>query len=557
MQRLLTGVRPYLALTFLCLLLYLPGLSGLPPMDRDESRFAQATRQMLETGDFVTIHYQDTMRTKKPVGIYWLQSAAVSMFGDAEGTEIWPYRLPSVLGAWIAVLGVFHFGRTMFGRQAAFLAAALLASSMLLVAEAHQAKTDAVLLACTVVAQGALGRAYLRELGKVPVGLGVALAFWLAQGVGILVKGPLVPLVSLLTFLALWIVDRRVAWFLGLRPLLGLLVVTAMVVPWGVAISKATGGTFLGEAVRSDLLPKLLGAQEMHGAPPGYYLLLVTLTLWPGSLLLWPALVRAFRRRRDPAVRLCLAWAGPAWIVFELVPTKLPHYVLPTYPALCLLLGAGLLVLRDGTYELLSSRPAAMWYAVWGVLGVGLAIGLGTAPGFLGPEAGTWTFTPWVLPTVVGALVAGVGPILLLRDRKFLQAVWTSIAGAVIVHITAFTLIAPDLDALWLSSRVETMILEQVPDPQGAVAAAGFHEPSLVFHLGTDTLLTDGPGAARHILAHPGALAVVGVTEQPAFHEQLRAMGRPVDVLGTVDGFNYSRGRRETLGLYRAAPSGG
>src|SRR5438045_5477829 len=98
------GFRPYALLGALCVLLYLPGLAAIPPLDRDEARFAQATRQMLETGDFIRIRFQDEERNKKPVGIYWLQAAAVWAFSTSESSAIWPYRLPSALAATAAVL---------------------------------------------------------------------------------------------------------------------------------------------------------------------------------------------------------------------------------------------------------------------------------------------------------------------------------------------------------------------------------------------------------------------------------------------------------------------
>src|SRR3954462_12326152 len=72
----------------------LPGLLAVPPLDRDESRFAQATAQMLETRDFVVIRYQAQPRFKKPVGIHWLQAASVALVSDPEARAIWAYRLP-------------------------------------------------------------------------------------------------------------------------------------------------------------------------------------------------------------------------------------------------------------------------------------------------------------------------------------------------------------------------------------------------------------------------------------------------------------------------------
>ena len=100
------GWRPWALLALLCLGLYLPGMAALPPFDRDEARFVQATRQMLETGDFLHIRFGDEARNKKPAGIYWLQAGAVSLLSDAASPAIWPYRLPSLLGPIGRRLGV-------------------------------------------------------------------------------------------------------------------------------------------------------------------------------------------------------------------------------------------------------------------------------------------------------------------------------------------------------------------------------------------------------------------------------------------------------------------
>src|SRR5438094_2847870 len=148
----LLGVRPYLVLAGLCLALYLPGIAAIPPLDRDEARFAQATRQMLASGDYLHIRFQNEARNKKPAGIYWLQAAAVAAFSSAEATAIWPYRVPSLIGATAAVLLVFAVGAALFAdrpapRRTAAIAAVLLASAIGVIVEAHIAKADAALLA--------------------------------------------------------------------------------------------------------------------------------------------------------------------------------------------------------------------------------------------------------------------------------------------------------------------------------------------------------------------------------------------------------------------------
>ena len=88
LDRYIAGWRGPLLAALLTLLAGLPGLLLLPPLDRDESRYAQATSQMLESGDYVDIRFQDEPRWKKPVGIYWLQAAAVSLTSDVEDREI-------------------------------------------------------------------------------------------------------------------------------------------------------------------------------------------------------------------------------------------------------------------------------------------------------------------------------------------------------------------------------------------------------------------------------------------------------------------------------------
>ena len=102
LDRFIAGWRGPLLAALVALLAGLPVLSLLPPLDRDESRYAQATSQMLESGDYVDIRFQDEPRWKKPVGIYWMQAAAVAVTSSVENRDIQPYRIPSILGAMLA-----------------------------------------------------------------------------------------------------------------------------------------------------------------------------------------------------------------------------------------------------------------------------------------------------------------------------------------------------------------------------------------------------------------------------------------------------------------------
>src|SRR3984893_3821983 len=148
-------------LTLCGLLLFLPGFFNIPPIDRDEARFAQATKQMVETGDFVDIRFQDEVRYKKPVGVYWLQAAVVetaSALGLPRAqVRIWLYRVPSLLGAIGAVLLTYWAALPFLTRRGAVLAALIMCSSVLLGAEARLGMNDDALLFTRVAAVGAVG----------------------------------------------------------------------------------------------------------------------------------------------------------------------------------------------------------------------------------------------------------------------------------------------------------------------------------------------------------------------------------------------------------------
>src|ERR1700744_6111315 len=218
-------VRAIAFLTLCGLLLFLPGFFNIPPIDRDEARFAQATKQMVETGDLVDIRFQDDVRYKKPLGIYWMQAAAVetaSALGLPRAqVRIWIYRVPSLIGAIWAVLLTYWTALAFVTRRGAILAGLIMASSVLLSVEARLAKTDAMLLMTVVAAMGALARVYLSwQRGEDPEHppWSWPAIFWTALAAGILLKGPLILMFAGLTIITLAILDRNASWLWRLRP---------------------------------------------------------------------------------------------------------------------------------------------------------------------------------------------------------------------------------------------------------------------------------------------------------------------------------------------------
>jgi len=545
LDRFIAGWRGPLLAALVALLAGLPALMLLPPLDRDESRYAQATSQMLETGDYVDIRFQDDPRWKKPVGIYWMQAAAVAVTSSVENRDIAPYRIPSILGAMLAAAACAWAGAAMFGQRAGFLAGAMLGATFLLSTEAGIAKTDAMLCGSVTLAMAGLARIYLTSrAGEVPI-RPHKLMFWLGLGLSILIKGPIGLIVVAPAMIALSVWDRDASWIKRLGWGWGLPLVALIVGPWAIAITIATDGGFWTEAIAGDLAPKVVGGDEGHGVPPGLYLLIAPLLFFPATLLLPAALSTGWHRRTEPAIRFLICWLVPAWLIFELTPTKLAHYTLPTFGALALLAAAAL------------TRPVGKVSRLAGA-GLSIAVGalLAVASVWLLTEYGRSTAQTWATITIVFAILASLIGAFLMLHRAAMTAVIASIALGVVAHgALAGTLrqlrplsVAPQLEKVLLAAN-----LHPGQGRAGPIAVTGFHEPSLVFLTGRNTELTDGAGAARALAE--GRPVIVEARDADAFREAAAQLGVTGRVVGTVNGHNYSKGDDVSLTVY--APPGG
>ncbi len=541
-----------LLLLVAALVILAPGLTGLPPVDRDESRYAVATTQMLATGDFVDIRFQEQPRYLQPAGVYWLQALSAATFTDPGSREIWAFRLPSLTAALAAVLVTGVMTSLWFGSWTGLLAGLLLASCMSLGFEARIAKTDASLLAAVTIAQFAFMRVYTGAArSRWP-----ALIFWIALGVGGMLKGPIILLVVGLSALALALWDRSLARLAPLQPLWGLPLALLIAAPWYVAIGLATDGDFFRVAIGDNLLHKVGTGQQSHGGPVGYHLMGFALTFWPGALLAALAVPFAWRERARPEIRFLICWIIPAWLVFEFVSTKLPHYVLPVFPAIAVLTALAAT----------SAQPQATtrWLKVLFGLFLLLWLAVSLTVSLLAP-VGFWIYEARLDPVAIGLAVAALAAVAVMTWRVFAgrpdQAVLAAAVAAAVVSLNTYGLGLPRLEALWLSPQIAKAARAAVPAcAQPQIISAPYHEPSLVFLNGPRaTNLTATPEVAAEALAQAQdcGVAVIGAAQQDAFLRQATALGLSTRTTGQVAGQNYSDGEDLALTLYVVAPAGG
>ncbi len=525
----------------------LPGLVRMPTLDRDEARFAQSSAQMLESGDFVDPRFQDDPRDKKPVGINWLQVAAVKLVSNEEARGIWAYRLPSLLSG-MAAAAVCAWGAQAFFRPwRAASAGVVLGCGFLLSSEAFIAKTDAALCAAVTLAMAGFAHIYAASRRGEGAGFWPRAALWSGLALGLLVKGPVAPLVVGSAGLVLWGADRRAPWARHMSWRWGLLFVLAVVGPWATAITVSSDGTFWTQSLGGDVVRKLTGARESHRGWPGYYLLLAPVLTFPAAMLLPAALVYGWSWRQAPAARFALAWLIPVWLLFEFAPTKLAHYTLPLYGALALL-AAGALGHPFGRL--------ARWGGAAVSLLAGAAIALAAmalAARFGGPGAVSLAVVGAGLAAAAaaaGALASGPDGDMGRRLSFFCVAVLLG----VMAHVVLAAGLLPALSSLWTSKAAAELVERNGLDPRngvtpGPVAVAGYAEPSLVFALGTDTDLGDGAEAA--VAVEGGQPALVEGRELPRFIARLRQDKVTADRLGEVRGLDYSTGRPVTLSLWK------
>lgn len=528
-EKLSKGLRAYVILAAITLSATLIGIFTMPVIDRDEARFAQASAQMLETGDYIEIRFHDGARNKKPAGIHWSQALSVTALSSVEAREIWAYRIPSIIGVVMGVLMTFWAGTALLPRVVAFTGAGFFSTTLLLTSEAHISKTDGMLIFLTTMAIGAL--AHLRH--HYPSGEGgkaLSLIFWIGVGGGTLMKGPITPMVVGLTLLALYLWEGRrlkqpFDWLKPLRNWPGPLIAAILFIPWLIAIQQETSGAFLRESVGEDFGPKLITGTEGHYGPPGYHTAFLSLILWPATLFILPGivwLIQTLRRKLEAAhdmtsesslsaARFLACWIVPSYFVFEAVATKLPHYSLPTHPALCLAGAAALWAIISGHQK----RGISLWVGAVIFLAIGSLLALLTTPlglswvlsaareelGAIGDTTiQSWlsTSVPSFWPLLMFAIfIPVIVSISAVIGRKWQTAIFALVISGMVTGLVLRAYFLPRQDWLIATRLAENLLIEICAHPTKSVLdkhcegldmptrvqGIGFAEPSWVFRL--------------------------------------------------------------------------
>lgn len=553
---------PALVLTLLCALLLGTGLDTLPLLDRDEPRFASATREMLERGDLVVPTFNGAWRFDKPILTYWLMAVPYALFGWGEATA----RLHAVLATWALVLLVHRWGRDWFGPAAGLAAGFATLLCLQLQIHGRLALADPPLVFAIALAH--FGIARLLGLGETDrqkkardFGHQDWTWFWvtyLALGFGFLAKGPLALLVPGLTIvLHRWVFWRQDIQWSRLQLVYGLGVVIAVVAPWGIFALAQTHGRFFEVGVGQHVVRRGLdawGGRMFIG--PFFYAGTAIVSLLPWLAFL-ASVISWSRRNWTARTAFLLAWFTGPYLIFSVYATQLMHYPMPGYPGFFLLLGATCAAAFSGGHGWARGRT---WFATFFGLYALITAAVAAA-----------AFLPLPSPRFdgVGQAVAGaaalIGGLTLAGFAlRFPRHGWAFAASVALLAVGQFTFARGLRDihpTIQLAERIRSA------PPEKRLIAHRFQEGSLVFYSGRRDwqfiadwgeleaeLVRRGPLLAilqeeeldlgRVILQ--SAAALVGrdlPVETGSWDDEIRAALRPDDRISTVEGFNPGRAR--------------
>ncbi len=560
----------------LALVMFFAGTSRTPIMNRDEARFAEASREMLADRDLVVPTFAGRDRYDKPILIYWATMASYAVAGvDARAA-----RLPSNVAAALTVLLLAWEARRRWGYGAGLLAGLLCSVSIVFWVQAKACTADMVLLLPTLVAM----LAFERLLGGSARAWHAA-AFWVALAFAVLAKGPIAPAWVLLTGLALWAMNRRwrpweVALAVGLAalgwwrlgpavlvvPLVaatwrllgsqegrralgrlrwgwGLPLFGALTVPWAVAAQVRTNGEFLRRAVGHHVVERSLSPFESHGGFPLFYLVTGIVVALP----VFPVVVEALARRRDWNAhdrqwRYLVAWVVGPLVLIELVQTKLIHYWLPSYPAAVLLAVWWLL---DDRRRDRPAGPVGFWL---------LAIG-GLVAAMVPSVTVRALEVPGLWPSAVAAgvvmVLATALAVALWRERPLRAVIAFSLGTAAFLTVLALVY-APDLGWRQLGPRTALRtVAERRPEEDLVLYHPRDDELYFYLPLGVSTCRTP---ACLDGWCRRGA-PFLGVARTSDLRRLEGAQtGCRLVVVGEVEGLDLAHGRWARTAIFRPEP---
>ncbi len=518
-------VRHQLWIVAAAAVIFFTNLGATALWDEDEPLYASCAREMMERGDWVVPMYNGVIFPDKPPLMFWLMISGYSLFGMTEfAVRFWS----AVLGVGTAIIS-YHLGRLLFNARVGLWAGLITASTIIFTVSARAATVDTAMTFATAMAMllfvaGGIAKQRRanddREAAEpvnptagqyLPDSWLVFVLMYACIAVAVLGKGPiglLVPAAAIGMFLLVMQrlqapeieparsggnryveIARSIGRVFGprnffralwrMRPLTMVVVVLAVAGPWYVLVGLRTDGVWLADFFAKYNLRPFTQPFLGHSGPFWYYIPAILIGFFPWAVFLGPSLMESWRRiagRHAWTVGyiFCACWLGVFVVFWSIVTTKLPHYVLPAYPALALLTAAFV----DG-WIADPAHVARGWIRNANitliVVGIGMVIALPIISAFFLP--GQWSLGLVGLILVAGGLLCWR-----FSERQRPMATMITFAVTSVAFITAiFGFVAMRVDRY---QNAQSLIAEIRRADPGPVQMAGYNflSESIVFY---------------------------------------------------------------------------
>jgi 4-amino-4-deoxy-L-arabinose transferase-like glycosyltransferase len=513
-------------------LLYFLGLGSLGLTDRDEGSNAEAAREMVESGDWITPTLNGEPRFAKPVFIYWLMSGAYRIVGMSESSA----RLPSAIFGILLILLHYLFLARVRGSQIAMFGALMLLVNVEMIAIGRLALTDSVLIFFTTLAIYGfwLGlhasdarhpdTAAEPSVGPEDSSRHFIWLFYVGMAIGTLTKGPIGIAIPLLAAIPYLTITRRWGqfWRQG-RPMAGLVLFLALAVPWYAVMLSIHGGRYTASA-QADTVGRFFNVIGGHGGTILFYIPVVFFGFFPWSGFLPAALAQAFKGwreargtlvqgRRPPSpgeLELFAAcWLICTFIFFSLSATRLPHYIGPLFPA------ASILTAIYWNRCLVDLKTPGVRASFRTMMALGYVLGIALAA------------TPWLYQRFVDKIAKefpiahqvdpGIGPVIAglilligmaavgyfgLSDKRRPGAIWAAGAVLVFVMFVGIQLTLPRFNRFFIAPPQELAYTAGVNlTPEDRLILYGPPKPSFIFYARRKVIMIK-PGEELQMVPH-------------------------------------------------------
>jgi 4-amino-4-deoxy-L-arabinose transferase-like glycosyltransferase len=529
--------------------------------DRDEPRFAQATSEMLASGNFLYPTFNGNLRPDKPILIYWFMAAGVKLMGQTElAVRVW-----SSLGVVGASLLTFWMGKRLANAWVGLVAAAMMTTTPMFMVTGTASTADGLLFFFLTACMAVFVRIATDPDSKHKPRWHDYALFSLALAGAQLTKGPVGLAIPILGAIgALYMLHRLGQSRPNLRNFLIItsIVSTLLFLAWAIPANNATNGQFLNLGIGKHVVERAVSAKESHGGKGLLYFatlpLYIPFTLayfFPWTLLglatfgmTWRGTIGSARLKA-----ICIGWAAPTFILMSLVATKLPHYILPMWPAMALLTASALDHLRHDRAD----PQERLWAHQGGILFTPIAVGV----------AGILIIAPWGIPIlnvppmpslqipgfILGSLIILLSVIVLRLHLtwRFAQAAVVLWVGVLVIQLALAFILLPGMEPLKLGPQVAKIVKNAGTDTT-PVSTMDYQEASLDYYLNRPPLARLGAKDYDKWASDP-APGILVLT-RTLLEEKINPAPNPrITEAGSVKGLNHSKGKPMEVVILRKA----